>query len=359
LYGERILGREKYFERRLEMKLCRVSEGVYAESIQKGHETFKKFPQRMEFVDKRLREAFDFDNASFSNVGDVGTLVDMIVGIKDFAAADCYLTDNPYIGWVLAMRHRPFVFDYIDMYSLMVAKEFPKDDEKYCFTRYCETVSIRNCLGLIVQSGDLEKQLSYIETEIKVIPNGVDTKRFVNIKGFLKDKKKFRLVFVGKITDWYASLRTICKAVEGLEDVELVVVGDGGLRESIQKDSPKNVLWMGAKPYDEVPMWIDSADVCVFCVDDGSPLAITEYLCCGKPIITLKGKIEWLLKSGVNGLLVYDTPDEFKQAIITLKENEQLRKQYGEANLELSRRLDWDVLMKEYVQFIKERSGNV
>jgi len=335
------------------MKICRVSEEVYAQTIQQSHSTFKSFPQRKEFVDGELKKYVELSNISLSEVDDVKKVAHQHQHnhweVKQ--DMDCYLTDNPYIGWLLHLKGVPFVFDYIDMYSLMVSREFENDEEKYTFTRYCETMSVKYCIGLILQSGDLERQFSDVKVPKQVIPNGVDIERFKST--IVPKSEKFRLVFVGKITEWYASLQNVCEAVRGL-DVEFKVIGDGGLRKEIEEKSPPNVEFVGAVPYEDVPKWMNSADVCMFCVDDGSPVVIGEYCACGKPIITLKGKIEWLLKNSENGLLVYDTAQEFRQAIITMKDDERLRTECSDANRVLSERLDWKVLVKRYADFIKE-----
>jgi len=334
------------------MKICRVSEKVYAETIQQTHSTFVKFPQRSKFVDDRLRNYLELTNIEIDS--------NCLISIRSMgdpykypfpSKPDCYLTDNPYIALLLHLRGSPFVFDFIDTYSLMVSREFPNDEEKYYFTRYCEVIASRHCRGLIVQSGDLEKQFAHLKVPMKVIPNGVDLERFTYQPPGETDN--FQLVYVGKMTEWYASLRNICKAVEGLEDVKFTVIGDGPLRKDIESSSPSNVSFLGAVPYDEVPKWMNTADVCMFCVDDGSPVVTGEYCACGKPIITLKGKLEWLLKNGENGLMVYDTPEEFRQAILTMKEDKSLRERCSKNNLELAKRLDWNVLVKQYADFIK------
>jgi glycosyltransferase involved in cell wall biosynthesis len=117
----------------------------------------------------------------------------------------------------------------------------------------------------------------------------------------------------------------------------LLIVGDGPEREALERQAEihniaAQVLFTGAVPHDEVPMYIAAMDVAVApyrAVQDFyfSPLKLYEYLAAGKPVIASNlGQIADAIRHGHNGYLVEpDNVADLSRALGILSEDATLR----------------------------------
>jgi glycosyltransferase involved in cell wall biosynthesis len=91
----------------------------------------------------------------------------------------------------------------------------------------------------------------------------------------------------------YVMMARIAKALQPLEGGLILV---GPMEDSEGADlrdllGMVNVFWLGAKPYEAVPSYINNADFCIATFRQGrvarsvSPLKLYEYLGCGKPVL--------------------------------------------------------------------------
>jgi len=110
------------------------------------------------------------------------------------------------------------------------------------------------------------------------------------------------VLYVGKLSAVECTLDLV-KAVSNLlgeEDIVLVMVGDGPERASIErfteeKEIKSRVRITGWVPYEEVPNWIATADICVLPRREDMPSAkfysphsvrkVGEYLALGRPVV--------------------------------------------------------------------------
>jgi glycosyltransferase involved in cell wall biosynthesis len=96
--------------------------------------------------------------------------------------------------------------------------------------------------------------------------------------------------FVGRIADWI-DLDLIVRAARLLDDWTFVLVGPTNVDLRVLRAAP-NIYWLGSKPHDEIPHYIDRFDVCLmpFALNEVSastnPLKMYEYLAVGKPVVT-------------------------------------------------------------------------
>jgi glycosyltransferase involved in cell wall biosynthesis len=81
----------------------------------------------------------------------------------------------------------------------------------------------------------------------------------------------------------------------------------------------------------------------VFCLltpgSDGTARALREAMAMGKPaVVTSKGMLPELVQDGVTGLVVQEDPEALYHALLTLVQDERLRKAMGQAAYEMAHR---------------------
>ena len=105
-------------------------------------------------------------------------------------------------------------------------------------------------------------------------------------------------------------LRAFGRIQTRMPQAELVVAGDGPLRERLQSEACQlglqKVKFVGAVPPDRMPMLYEEADVYLNAPNiDNMPNSILEAAACGLPIVTTDaGGIPYIVRHGVGALLV-------------------------------------------------------
>lgn len=154
--------------------------------------------------------------------------------------------------------------------------------------------------------------------KMEIIFNGIDTDKFKPLN-MMQQRSRLKLPKDKKI------IMSLCrlspeKGIELLidafrkiykeENLYLVIVGDGPLRDKIEKKIEKHglfdsILIVGAIPYHEVQYWYNACDLfCSPSYREEFPLNILEALCCGKPVIaTPVGSSKKIINEGSNGIL--------------------------------------------------------
>lgn len=164
---------------------------------------------------------------------------------------------------------------------------------------------------------------------IRVLPNGVDTRRFRPAKADPTVRHKWAmgdgpiLGFVGGLRPWHG-IEVLPALLQRLQpdfpDVRLAVVGDGPLREQLHGDLRERGLGeratvTGLLPHDGIADMIRTFDVALAPYPNlehtfyFSPLKLFEYMACGVPVVAPRvGQIEEVVRDGETGLL-YPTGD--------------------------------------------------
>ena len=96
----------------------------------------------------------------------------------------------------------------------------------------------------------------------------------------------------------------------------------------------ERVTLFGEKAFEEVPYYINAADICLGSFIDKpgiSPLKIYDYMACEKPIVSnAVGGMEDLFQAHKVGLLVESQePEAWVKPITTLIENPELAREFG------------------------------
>jgi glycosyltransferase involved in cell wall biosynthesis len=193
----------------------------------------------------------------------------------------------------------------------------------------------------------------YIKTkpsEIYVMPNGfsehildVDEEEVITLrKEIFGDFSGTIIGFAGYIKRWQ-SLDYLLKVVSNLfqsrDDFRVLILGEGPELET-QKQLANDlgisdrVKFMGNIPFFKIAPYINLFDIGIMANSNlyGSPMKIAEYMACGAVVVAPKLKpIEALCADGKEGILFEkDDLSSLQDALVTLLDNVELRKQMGQ-----------------------------
>ncbi|MFC4077394.1 glycosyltransferase family 4 protein [Salinithrix halophila] len=195
--------------------------------------------------------------------------------------------------------------------------------------------------------------------EATTIYNGFDPQRFYP---FCQKEARQKLgvpegvksiLFVGnlyKVKGLGDLLRAFSQVAEQHPEVCLYLVGDGPLRGELKQQARESgveeqIHFVGRKPHEEIPVWINSSDVVVLSsLSEGMPSIILEAMGCGKPVVaTDVGGISEILQHRRTGFLVKPgEPKELARYLsILLTENEGLACDMGERAFTESGAVTW------------------
>jgi glycosyltransferase involved in cell wall biosynthesis len=209
---------------------------------------------------------------------------------------------------------------------------------------------------------------------VVVIPNGIEADRFVSV-----DRARARAhvgLPLGAPTVVCVSRLSREKGVDVLVEaaaamttagVRVVVVGDGPEEGALKAQARRagvedRVVFAGARPHSEVPLWIAAADVAVLSSrKEGHPNALVEYLACGRPAVATRvGGVPEVLSSPALGTLV---EPENARALAAALDDALARRWDEEAIARAGRARDWDAvardMLREFEGIVADRAVRV
>jgi len=194
---------------------------------------------------------------------------------------------------------------------------------------------------------------------IFLIPYGVDLG--VAFRPVERPRRKtFNILFVGQIS-WYKGLHYLLDAYDLLpsENVSLTIIGMVHpewlpyFKERFRRlRNPLNYL--GIVAHDELARYYAEADVFVFpSLGGGIGLSVYEAMATGLPVITSDGDV--VIRDGVDGIVVpaHET-ERWANALLQLKETEELRRRLGASAAERVRSFGWDAYRARIIQAYRE-----
>ena len=165
-----------------------------------------------------------------------------------------------------------------------------------------------------------------VRTALHVVTGGIDAKRFAPDD----TSRSTDLVIVGRLAaikriDVF--LRTLALVAEKMPDVSATIVGDGELRQDLERlvgelGLEQRVVFAGHQT--DVDSWLKGAKVFVLTSDsEGLALSLIEAMMCGLPaVVSDVGELGDLVENGVNGYLVpRRSPEAFADRICELLQN--------------------------------------
>lgn len=221
--------------------------------------------------------------------------------------------------------------------------------EKFC-SRYTDKLITIN-----QEDFDLAKS-KFKAKEIYHIPGvGVDLSKLANVQVDRDVKRReigvpedaVLLISVGELNE-NKNHQVIIKALAQLKNpaIHYVIAGVGNKREYLLELADRlgvsqQVHLLGFR--NDIPELNRSADVfCFSSVREGLPVALMEAAAIGLPLIGADSRgISDIIENGKNGLLCrYDSADSFANAINTLVNSEEKRKQMGECGMDMVRKFE-------------------
>lgn len=247
---------------------------------------------------------------------------------------------HPFTSGQLAIRYCrsqgiPLVFTNHTRYDLYAHAYLPMVPEALgdAFLRAYLPSFCKSCDLVIAPSPGLKEVLLDfgVETQIDVIPNGVDIKPFQSVQekiprealGF-KDEDVL-LTYMGRIGP-EKNLPFLLRAFAGIaktyENTGLLIIGDGPERENLEDrvrvmGISDRVHFTGMIPYVQLPSYMAAADAFVTAsVTEVHPLSVIEALASKLPVVGIQSPgVGDTIEDGVTGLLA---PEE-DMAVFTAK----------------------------------------
>ena len=187
----------------------------------------------------------------------------------------------------------------------------------------------------------------FIKGSFKVIPNGIDLQKFKqkDQKCSIRDEfnlpeEAFLVGFIARMTkqkDPIGMVRAFHLAIKDHPEMVLLMVGEGELREQLDSEMKRlkleqNVVCINFRQ--DVPNILSALDLyCLPSLWEGLPIGLLEAMAAGKAVIATRvdGSKE-IIEDAKNGILVNSSsPTELADAIIRLKEDEELRLSIGKS----------------------------
>ena len=295
---------------------------------------------------------------------------------------DVVLTDNIEAAITAVMVKRifniPFVFEFIDDYCLIASYSERWFKKQRVFLLHCFERIIPRLADLVIVKGEDTKQfcleIGITERKLKVISNGVDLGlfRFDNKDETIRDRLHLMdtkiVLFRGKINRYYridVILRAIPIVLDKWPNTKFIFVGDGDNVQKLKRlanrlEIENSVIFTGFLPQEQLPNYINMADVCLCSLPDSTALSLLEYAACGKPVIMPRGGT---IKIGTSHelarrdcvLLVEHSPEGFARGIRSLLENMTAAQEMGRKAMEITvLSYGWREISKKYEESLQE-----
>lgn len=232
---------------------------------------------------------------------------------------------------------------------------------KWAINRVASVVAVSHALRSAIEAMGVRRN-------IHVIPcAAVDPKLFRILdqedcrKGLKLPGKKRIILFVGNLVA-VKGVRYLLDAMKILmaarkEDVLLILVGDGSERTQLQRQARRMglescVLFVGKRPHEEIPLWMNSADVfCLPSLSEGMPNVVVEALACGKPVVgTQVGGVPEIVRSDRLGYMV--PPED--GAALSKAIGAALSNHWDTADIsQYGNMMTWDINVQAYLGIIR------
>jgi len=193
--------------------------------------------------------------------------------------------------------------------------------------------------------------------EIFHLPN------FIDLDGFSPcyEAKENAIVYVGRLSP-EKGVATLLEAVKGL-DVRLKIIGDGPIRDELEKTKPGNVIFLGYMNQKQLKEEVKNSIALIIPSEcyENNPRVVIEAFALGKPVIGARiGGIPELVKDGETGY-IFDAKNtlDLKNKIEFLLKNPDSAAEMGKngrkfIEKELSSELHYRKLMEIYQLAMKK-----
>ena len=269
---------------------------------------------------------------------------------------------HPFLSGRLALHYcRPYqipiVFTnhtrydlYAQAYLPMLPGEVSEGLLRAYMPSFCEAVNL-----VVSPSPGMEKILRQLEvaSHIEIVPNGVELARFFQTEplpradyGF--DEHDVLLIYTGRLgpeKNLEFLLRAFAGVSQALDNVRLLLVGDGPLKEDLKElarelQLTSSVQFTGLIPYEDMPGYLAMCDAFVTAsVTEVHPLSVIEAMATGLPVMGIYSPgVGDTVEDGVTGFLSTEDLPAFTAKLTRLCLQHQLRHKMGRVARKVSNR---------------------
>ena len=166
---------------------------------------------------------------------------------------------------------------------------------------------------------------------ITVIPNNVNTDIFIPMPDVVRIRH--RICFIGRLHP-IKNLHLVIKAISGIPDVSLVIIGQGEQHDqlgALSRAIMVNVNFLGTIPNDQIPLELNRSELFILpSTVEGHPKALIEAMACGIAVIGADSPgIREIIQHGKTGWLCKTDVESLQQGIRFLLDHPDLRIDLG------------------------------
>ena len=230
----------------------------------------------------------------------------------------------------------------------------------WVFKKPISKLVLRNADTVMALTGHMKREIERLcDKDIYVVPLGINLD---NCNDLSREESRSRLqikeeakiiIFVGSLRP-IKGVKYLIQAIDIINKekagVKLMLVGDGGERESLEQlvkdlDLESSVTFTGKVANEKVPEYMAASDVFVLpSLSEGFPVVTLEAMASGLPIVATRvGGMPEIVEDGENGFLVEPrNPGQIAERILLLLKDDQLREKMARSNREKAKRYSWE-----------------
>ena len=285
-------------------------------------------------------------------------LSSVVISMRKINKPDVIITSSPtffsiFSGYWYSLRKKtPFVLEIRDLWpAAMIELGVMKEGFITNILEKMELFFYRKCKRLIMVTKSFKENVVNrgIDCDkVYVITNGVNQELFyprekskeLIDKYYLKDKFVISYVGAHGISQSLSTILKVAKSLIDEKDIQFLFIGEGAekdkLKEIAREQNITNVKFIDSQPKELIPEFYSTSDICLIPLKNIElfktfiPSKMFEIMACGIPIVaSLEGEAADVLNDSKAALVVQpDNPEEIKQAIIKLKEDNALYEQF-------------------------------
>lgn len=202
---------------------------------------------------------------------------------------------------------------------------------------------MQQCHHIIVPSASIKQMLAElygVTEQVTILPTGLDLRLYRKADGAaIREKHGWGddrvLISAGRLAkekNWDLLVKAAAKVMGRVQDVRLVILGDGDERRGLEKlvkelGVADKVELPGLVPFDEMPNYLSAADLfCFASVSETQGLVTMEAMAAGLPVVAVDATgTSDVVENGKDGLLTSEDIDELAEAIFKVLEEGGLR----------------------------------
>ncbi|MFB6116850.1 MAG: glycosyltransferase family 4 protein [Candidatus Nanosalina sp.] len=219
---------------------------------------------------------------------------------------------------------------------------------------------------IALSKGNAEDQKNYLgvsDSQIEIIPNGVDTDFFrPSDTGEIEEKYDLKdnvVVAVSRLVE-YKGHGLLVEAVNEMEDTSLVIAGDGPFKEELEEKAGEDVHFAGRVPEEELPLYYSLGDVFSLpTFGEGLPLSILESMASGTPVLSTEvGSIPDVVTDDVGRLVEPENREALREALEEmLSDKEKLEDMSSNCRDKAVNEYSWDSVVEKTEEVYEDLSS--